>query len=34
MEFKDLEHYISKRQALNAALTLFSWDQDKRYSQA
>lgn len=28
MEFKDLEHYISKRQALNAALTLFAWDQD------
>ena len=28
MKFKDLEQYILKRQALNAALTLFSWDQD------
>lgn len=28
MEYKDLEMYILKRQALNSALTLFSWDQE------
>lgn len=28
MEYKDLEPYIAKRQALSSALTLFSWDQE------
>lgn len=28
MEYKDLEPYIMKRQALSSALTLFSWDQE------
>ena len=28
MHFKDLESYLLKRQALNSALTLFSWDQE------
>ena len=28
MKYKDLETYILKRQALNSALTLFSWDQE------
>lgn len=28
MNFQDLQTYIDKRQALNQALTLFSWDQE------
>ena len=31
MNFQDLQTYIDKRQALNQALTLFSWKQNKEW---